>query len=1011
MTTPVKHLVTHLSATAPDLPQTVQLEQFSDLVAGLFHTANVAILCCEPSQSFVITAASCESADWAISIAHQLVAGSARPAFADVQLPDTQLFVIATHCGVQYVLALGLVEISAEQMTALQWLIDCIASYLLTHPFEAVVSALAVTTQLSADNCNSVFTWQGATVHWCVGERCHQLSPVALQQLLGFDAVGWMQSFKEYAELIISQTQPIALNLQLKGWRLAAQHWVLQVQEISTALQLRQTRHQLSFLQNLFDSGVAALIGLNQQQQVVYANQPARELLQIYQNQSHLSAPLDINYLQFFERTQQQTAPITAADALQLHNLERREGHWLVQYPAGEVRAISTWVVPHHHLMTLDIASYCLMMDVTAEYQLQQALGDMQQHIDSLLHFSPVAIYQSFLDLRDGFIYISPNIEKIAGVSSADIVNAPHFWQAHVHPDDQHLLRFAAKQPEPAYEYRIYNPQRQRYLWVKDIRNVSIEGDSEHCVFGALLDIDARKNAELEQHRLRMELDDHKQELSQSLDSLVDAVITFNETLNLLSWNPACKQLFGYSDDELTELTFDTLIGASADVRETLAALHRHAMPDAQRLEITTLSNHGQRIHFSCTIAKLPSSALQSARFVACLHDLTDLKQQQDQLIQAEKLSALGTLTSGIAHDFNNILGIIRGYAEMLMLRSEQPTQGYAENIVKAADRASAMTKNLLAFSSNKSQERVTLELNRCLDELNDMLSEALPAHVRLQIQRWPQALNVSVEPGGLENALLNLVINASHAIRQQGDIVIRIQPVQLDRTQAKALDVIAGNYGCIVVKDTGEGMSEQVKHRLFEPFFTTKGAKGNGLGLAQVFGFCRRSQGAVSVQSVLGQGSEFTIFLPLRTSVLPIADNAKTADNSMTAVAAKNKSLKSTILLVDDELALLTVHTMLLETMGYQVLAVDNLQAAMAILKSQPVALVLSDIVMPEGSGFDLVEFMLREKPGLPIQLVSGFADDSQIINPLVRPYFEQRLQKPLNTAALLARIEKLLN
>lgn len=1019
----------NLSTLYPDLPQTVQLEHFADLLQKLFHSTDVVILIqTQHMQCFVATFATNELDTY--SLINQFGTNSDNQ---QAQTRDHSAAVVVRNfrhgenfTG-QLILKQQFQVISEEQDAALQWMLDCIVNYLNAEPVDG--SAFEYRAYNGVDLTkisDSTFTGNDTEIHWfCPSSAEHlRLSPAEFSLLLGDELSNWfgelLRSDSPSAKLRVQQGGISKASMQLVWWRQLNGHWLLQTQNLTLANQLRQSQQQLAFLQSLFTSGIAAMVGINVKHQVVYANTQARHLLQISQFNDKLRAPLDLGYLQFFDPDQMHQGAMPAFGEVGSDWSTLNEQRRLVQYPGGEERVLSLWLAPHNDLQSPEIVAYCLLMDMTEQYQLQRALQDMQEHIDSLLHFSPAAIYQSFTNLSHGFMYISPNIEKITGFTQAEVMNDPSFWPRHVHPDDLALVLSEHQTDDNSLEYRLFNLRQQRYVWVKDIRNSSPEEGDEHIVFGALLDVDAQKTAELEQVRLRVELDNHKIELSQSLDSMVDAVITLNEYGALLSCNPATSSLFGFSLNELKSMEFTDLLVAPNNYSRFFAEVTStgNLVPEQKAIEFSGKTKCGKTIYFSCTMAELPANASLKRRFVACLHDLTEFKSQQEQLIQAGKLSALGTLTSGIAHDFNNILGIIRGYGEMLSLRSEPQVANYANNIIKAADRGAAMTKNLLDFSSNKSRDIIKIDINQLINDMQDMLFEAVTKRITLQINLLAEPLTTEMEKGGLENALLNLVINARHAIQDIGTITLHCEKVSLTGGMAAALDLAAGTYCCVRVKDTGSGMPEDVQQRLFEPFFTTKGTQGTGLGLAQVFGFCRRCRGTVRVNSTLGVGTEFLLYFPyLESKPMPVTPpelrNVQAPPKSPMAIRAKSEKTQrvaSRILIVDDEEELLAVNSMLLETAGYHVTSANSMAAAITQLQGHDFDLLLSDIVMPNGTGLQLAAYVQQHYPDLPVQLVSGFADESMIEEESSRHFYETRLQKPLTTAILLNKVAELL-
>lgn len=279
------------------------------------------------------------------------------------------------------------------------------------------------------------------------------------------------------------------------------------------------------------------------------------------------------------------------------------------------------------------------------------------------------------------------------------------------------------------------------------------------------------------------------------------------------------------------------------------------------------------------------------------------------------------------------------------------------------------------------------------------MLKDACGGRIQLQVDLPSRPCWLELEKGGLENALLNLVINAKQAMEGAGEIHCRSAIEKPDSNWLGKQQAVAGDYLHIAVQDTGCGMSEQVKARIFEPFFSTKGAHGTGLGLAQVHGFITRCQGGLRVESAPGEGSSFSMYFPLMPALqqkgcLPV----KNAETSAT-----------TVLVVDDEVELLELHATMLELAGFQVLTANNGHDALKILQDTPIDALITDVVMPGLNGLELANRARAIHPSLPIQLVSGFADESMVSGNFSQELYLQRLNKPVQTSKLVARIRQL--
>ncbi len=359
------------------------------------------------------------------------------------------------------------------------------------------------------------------------------------------------------------------------------------------------------------------------------------------------------------------------------------------------------------------------------------------------------------------------------------------------------------------------------------------------------------------------------------------------------------------------------------------------------------------------------------------IQDITEQELLEAQLHQAQKMEALGKLTGGVAHDFNNLLTVIMGNVEMMreQLTADRPElAALGEVALTAAQRAAALTTRLLSFARQTVLQAESIDLTRLSGEIEPLLRQILGPQQELVIRLAPDLPPVLADRSQLENAIINLVVNARDAMTDGGRLCIEARRFDTDSGDTANLpDVRPGNYVRLAVADNGAGMSREVTERAFEPFFSTKGlGKGSGLGLSMVYGFVRQSGGFAAIDSALGQGTTVSLYLPVAQ---PVVETALAAQ-PVAAPAAEGK----VVLLVEDDPGIRRLALSQLDRLGYRTLEAANGQAAEAILRgSEHIDLLFSDVVMPGGQGgLELARLATALRPALKCLLMSGYADDA---------------------------------
>ena len=382
------------------------------------------------------------------------------------------------------------------------------------------------------------------------------------------------------------------------------------------------------------------------------------------------------------------------------------------------------------------------------------------------------------------------------------------------------------------------------------------------------------------------------------------------------------------------------------------------------------------------------------------------LRKSEEELRHSQKMEAVGRLAGGVAHDFNNLLTAIIGYAELIATRatSNSLAKQNAELIRKAGEQAAALTRQLLAFSRKQILQPKVIDLNSLVVEMEKLLRRVIGE--RFDLQSHPDAKNgrVKADPSQLEQVVLNLGVNARDAMPRGGKLIIRTENVRLDRTTASGISVAPGDYVVLSVTDTGAGMDNDIMSHIFEPFFTTKGpGKGTGLGLATVYGIVRQTGGGISVESEVGQGSTFRIYLPQETAPVEFTRTSPTPVEKSTNF--------ETVLVVEDEDIVRELVCEVLEDQGYNVIcARDGIEAMQVAGEFDgPIHLLVTDVIMPHMNGHELAGKLSALRPDMKVLYVSGYSDNDIGDHGVLDPRFEL-LQKPFTPQTLARKIREVI-
>jgi PAS domain S-box-containing protein len=652
------------------------------------------------------------------------------------------------------------------------------------------------------------------------------------------------------------------------------------------------------------------------------------------------------------------------------------------------------------------------------------ALREAESKYRQLVEQVPAISYVAEAGARGCFLYLSPQVNSILGYRPEDCLSDPWFWWNHLNPED-HVVALLEDSWEENRPFQVeYRMRRQDggEVWLRDEAVIVRDPQTgRRLTRGVLIDITERKCAEKalrhSEENYRASEERYRTFVEQSSEGIfrmeynppVPCHLPIAEQLALgkkngylAECNDALAKMYGRgSAQELIGKPLgDFLILNDPGTRQFMEKFIREGYQTTDQ-ESYEMDSQGQKKIFRNTMSGVVVDG-HWVRTWGITRDVTERVHLEEQLRNAQQLEAIGRLAGGVAHDFNNILSVIMGHGELLLAASagDERARNGLEQIRRAADRAASLTQQLLAFSRKQVLQPKVLDMNEAVADVQKMLSRVIGEDIELIASLHPSLLAVKVDPGQMEQVLMNLAVNARDAMPQGGTLRMETSNLEVNAEMARDIELAAGRYVMLRVSDSGHGMDARTMSHIFEPFFTTKPmGKGTGLGLATVYGIVKQSGGSIQVKSEVGQGTTFRIYFP--------AAEGNASKRAEPVASGKAGGGTETILIAEDEPDLRELTRIFLEGYGYKVLAASSAEQAIQTAEgfSAPIDLLLTDVIMPGMSGRQLAEKILSMRPQTRIVYMTGYTDDMVVQHKVLEPGVKL-LQKPFTKVDLALKV-----
>lgn len=639
-----------------------------------------------------------------------------------------------------------------------------------------------------------------------------------------------------------------------------------------------------------------------------------------------------------------------------------------------------------------------VIRDISERKKAETALRESETRYRTLFEQSQDAIYILY---NERFMRINQRFSDLFGYQPEEVYNPEFNFMQLVADESRGLIEERLRRLqngenlEPVYEFIAKNKNGQRVFCEVSASYVNYENGV--ATQGIIRDISARKAAEEEILKL-----------SQAVEQSPVSVMLTDLDGNIEYVNQQFVKNSGYQREEAIGQNPRFLKSGETTQEEYKVLWDTIKSGKTWTGEFHNIKKNGELFWEETIIAPIFNSEGQATHFLALRQDVTQQKVLEEQFRQAQKMEAVGHLAGGIAHDFNNLLTVINGFSELLISRIDEtsPMREDLLQIKQAGHRAGALTRQLLAFSRKQILRPEILDANALISNMEKMLGRLITESIKMNTSYAPNLKRIKMDPGQLEQVVMNLVVNARDAMPEGGTLTIETENIYLDEKYSlHHKDTPSGWYIIINISDTGVGMDADIKKHIFEPFFTTKEkGRGTGLGLSTVYGIIKQSGGNIIVDSEPGNGTTFKIYLPALDQTQP----------QLTEPTDTQLNLKGdeTIFVVEDEDAVRALVCRTLSSYGYNIKESANPAEALERLKSSDlkIDLLLTDMIMPNLSGKQLAEKALKQRPKLKILYMSGYTDEV-IIHQGIQGKRTSFIHKPFTNNELLRQIRQILD
>ena len=691
-------------------------------------------------------------------------------------------------------------------------------------------------------------------------------------------------------------------------------------------------------------------------------------------------------------------------------------GRWIGTITAlgrdGAVRVvqISSNLVRSAEGGAIGVMASCV--DITAQRHTEAALNETERRLASLMDSLPSGfVFRCRNDLFWTMELVSKGCFEVLGYTPEALIdNQLAAFADLVHPEDEKRVR--GEILEAVNRARPFQVSFRVVSRGGDVKWVMQQGTPQYAEDGEVLALEGVVIDITERVVANRNLDKEKERAEQYLDVAASIILSLDRRGTVSRFNRKGTEVIGYTEEDLVGNNWFDLLADPAEREEAKRAFGTivdGGGEESPYLENQIRAKSGARRVIGWNLTRIRDDRGRVVSVLGSGEDLTHRREIERQLLQAQKMQAVGELTGGLAHDFNNLLMAVQGNIEFLKEQVAEGSDGerYVNSALKAVGRGAELTQRLLAFSRKQLLRPVPTSLNRLVADMSELLGRTLGTHVSIVTDLGEDVGHALVDPGQLESALLNLAINARDSMQDGGTLTIASSNLSVDSTpDARKRVLEPGDYVVLNVNDTGTGMAPDVLDRAFEPFFTTKdGKKGSGLGLSMVYGFVTQSGGHIEIASEVGDGTSVTIALPRAEAT---AEMSADPEDPIAAIAGGSE----TVLVVEDDDEVRTIIVDSLKSLGYDVRdAASASDARWMLHEGLRPDMVVTDVMQPRGmDGIELALAVRETAPDCAVLLVSGYAEDAIERNEELDEPFPL-LRKPFSRADLAGRVRTLLD